>query len=68
MVELNEKIKHYSKELGYFRLYLKKEMKQRHITKHMIIMDPTLIPNPVISEGLFKKETLEIKVVNEELK
>ena len=34
----------------------------------MIIMDPTLIPNPVISEGLFKKETLEIKVVNEELK
>lgn len=67
MTELDTNIKKLSKEKGQYKLYLKKEMKSRKIKKAELIKDPSLIPPPQVSDGLFKKKTLSFKEIDQGL-
>lgn len=52
MLELNEKIEQHSKHLAEYKLYLKKEMKAKHLSKKMFLENVDQIPKPEVSSGM----------------
>lgn len=67
MLALGEKIEGFSKDLAHYRLYLKKELKSRHLSKQMFLNDINQVPQPEVKRGLCKSETLDIKTLNTSL-
>lgn len=67
MLALGSKIEEFSKDLAYYKLYLKKEMKTRHLSKKMFLDNTSLVPSPDVKRGLCKSETLDIKTLNTSL-
>lgn len=67
IVELDKKIKELSKQRGFYKLYLKKQIKEKGIKKEDLKSNPQLIPPPQVSDGLFKKKTLSLKALEDEL-
>lgn len=68
MLELDKKVKDLSKQLGFYKLHLKREMKKRRITKKQIKEQPSLIAPPDFKTGLFSSEQLNLRKIDEELK
>jgi hypothetical protein len=66
MVELDKKIKELSKDKGFYKLYLKKEMKLRGLKKEAVKSNPLIIPPPEVSAGLLKKRQLNLKSIEDE--
>lgn len=67
IVELDKKIKELSKHRGFYKLYLKKQIKAKGIKKEDLKANPQLIPPPEVKDGFFKKKTLNLKSIEDEL-
>lgn len=64
MIELNTKIEHCSKNLAFYKLYLKKEMIKKHLSKKMFLDNTDQIPKPKVKKGHCGSEELDIKTLN----
>lgn len=67
MTTLNEKVKTLSKQMGFLKLYLKKQMKALRIKKEALVKNPSLIPPPMVKSGLCGSKPLNFRELNNEL-
>lgn len=68
MVDFNKTLQELSKKKGAYKLFVKKEMKTKHLNKKKVIADPTLIDPMVIKKGIFRRETIDLKVIEKEMR
>lgn len=68
MVEFNQKLQELAKQKGAYKLYLKKEMKEKGLNKKMLLNSPTLIPNMVFKTGLLSKKELVLVEIEKDMR
>ena len=63
MIECNNKLRDLNRKKGIIKLHMKKYMKQNNLTKEQVTANPSLVPPAVIRKGAFKKEELNLRLV-----
>lgn len=68
MVEWNAQQAELYKQIGYYRLTVKKQMRSQKLTKTMIKQNVSLVEAPTVRVGLFGKKELVMAEIQAELK
>lgn len=68
MVNWNKKMSELYKERGFYKLDVKKQMKDKKKKKAEIINDPALLDKPTLRVNFVMKKELDLDVIQRELK